>query len=95
MHNGKGTMRLMQANKPIPAKVSELLVANKVIAGFLTIENVQVKDASLFYMDGNAQIIIDEKALYQQMKQDGFSKVLGQYNPERKVLEILFYIHKP
>ena len=95
MHNGKGTMRLMQANKPVQAKVSELLLANKVIAGFLTIENVQVKDASLFYMDGNTKIGLDEKALYQQMKQDGFSKVIGQYNPERKVLEILFYIHKP
>jgi hypothetical protein len=56
---------------------------------------VQVKDASLFYMDGNTKIGLDEKALYQQMKQDGFSKVIGQYNPERKVLEILFYIHKP
>ena len=95
MHEGKGNMQILYNKKSMPAKVSELLVANKVIAGFLTIENVQVKDASLFYMDGNTQIVIDEKALYQQMKQDGFSKVMGQYNPERKVLEILFYIHKP
>ena len=95
MHEGKGNMQILYNKKSMPAKVSELLVANKVIAGFLTIENVQVKDASLFYMDGNTPIVIDEKALYQQMKQDGFSKVMGQYNPERKVLEILFYIHKP
>lgn len=95
MHEGRGNMQILYNRKPIQAKVSQLLVANKVIAGFLSIENLQVKDASLFYMDGNTQIVIDENALYQQMKQDGFSKVMGQYNPESKVLEILFYTHKP
>ena len=95
MHKGQGTMRIKQGANSIETKVSELLIANNLISGFLTIEQVEAKDASLYYQDGQTKIKIEEKALYEQMKRDGFNKVIGKYNPERKVLEILFYAHKP
>ncbi|MCG9880058.1 MAG: toxin-antitoxin system YwqK family antitoxin, partial [Bacteroidia bacterium] len=95
IYEAKGSLQLVYNRKSIKADVSQLLVSNKVVAGFLSIPKVEAKDAQLYYSDGFAQFVINEKALYQQMKQDGFTKVYGAYNPKEKVLEILFYIHKP
>jgi antitoxin component YwqK of YwqJK toxin-antitoxin module len=95
LNNGRGKMHLKQGNYTMVAEVTNLLLANNLVAGFLTIEQVEAKDAILFYKEGDSEIKIDEKALYAQMKRDGFNKIISEYNPEKKALEIFFYTHKP
>lgn len=95
INEGSGDLQINFNNQVFEAKVMHMLISAKVVAGYIVMEDVEVLDGKLVKKVNGDQVEIVEKDLYEQMMVNGFTKVLGQYNPEKKALEILFYIKKP
>ncbi|MCF8427345.1 MAG: hypothetical protein K9H61_09560 [Bacteroidia bacterium] len=95
LNEAAGKIKINLQKNSMQGTISHVMITPKLLAGNISIPDVLLVDGKLSIEKNGESIFFTEKELYAQMKMDGFSKIIGHYNPEKKVLEILFYIHKP
>lgn len=91
---GSGQLQIKVKDQIIITKANNIWVGSNWTIGTISIPNVLVKKAKLYVNTAESEVLFTEFALYQQMKLDGFTQVIGNYYPETKSLEIGFYIYK-